>query len=74
MLCFVGVRIVDKIAFIFPGQASQFVGMANDFHSTHTEAQELFSRANDLLGFDLEKDMSDFDIKRCAKGCFYGYK
>tara|TARA_R100000458_G_C8265635_1_gene240718 strand:- start:354 stop:1691 length:1338 start_codon:yes stop_codon:yes gene_type:complete len=26
------------------------------------------------LGFDLEKDMSDFDIKRCAKGCFYGYK
>ena len=55
MLCFVGVRIVDNIAFIFPGQASQFVGMANDFHSTHTEAQELFSRANDLLGFDLEK-------------------
>ena len=46
---------MDKIAFIFPGQASQFVGMANDFHSTHTEAQELFSRANDLLGFDLEK-------------------
>ena len=35
------------------------------------------TRCDDLvkrLGFKLEEDMSDFDIQRCAKGCFIGYR
>ena len=44
---------MTNLAFIFPGQASQFVGMASDLYSTRTEVKELFSKANDVLGFDL---------------------
>ncbi len=44
---------MTNVAFVFPGQASQYVGMANDLYSTRTEVKELFSRANDILGFDL---------------------
>ena len=38
-------------AYIFPGQGSQFVGMGLDLYENHAIAQELFERANDILGF-----------------------
>ena len=37
-----------KTAYIFPGQGSQFPGMAKDLYSKH---QELMERANEVLGF-----------------------
>ena len=43
-----------KTAFIFPGQASQFVGMAKDLYQTYEVAQSYFERANQILGFDLK--------------------
>ncbi len=46
---------MNKIAFVFPGQASQFVGMANDLYATRTVVKDLYSEANDILGFDLAK-------------------
>ncbi len=42
-----------KIAFVFPGQGSQFVGMGKDFYDNVPEARQLFEEANDVLGFDL---------------------
>jgi [acyl-carrier-protein] S-malonyltransferase len=39
-------------AYIFPGQGSQFPGMAKDLVS-NPQAQRLFDQANDLLGFSL---------------------
>jgi len=45
----------ERRAFIFPGQASQFVGMAQDLCEKFPVAQELFSRANQRLGFDIQQ-------------------
>ena len=50
---FVGVFSVSDIAFIFPGQASQFIGMAQDLYSQHEGVQNLFARANSVLDFEL---------------------
>jgi [acyl-carrier-protein] S-malonyltransferase len=45
----------ERRAFIFPGQASQYVGMAKDLCEKFPLAQELFARANQLLGFDIQQ-------------------
>ena len=50
---FVGALSVSDIAFIFPGQASQFVGMARDLHAQHEGVQNLFAIADSILGFEL---------------------
>ncbi len=42
-----------KIAFLFPGQGSQYVGMAKDFIENFAEAKALFDRAGSALGYDL---------------------
>lgn len=42
-----------QIAFLFPGQGAQYVGMAQPLYSTVPKARELFDEANDLLGYDL---------------------
>jgi [acyl-carrier-protein] S-malonyltransferase len=43
------------IAFVFPGQGSQYAGMGKDFYEQFEEAKEVFERANEVLGFDLKK-------------------
>ena len=42
-----------KIAFVFPGQGSQFVGMGKPFHDTFPMASTLYQEANEVLGLDL---------------------
>ena len=41
------------MAWLFPGQASQFVGMGQDLVAEYAEARELFDASRDVLGFDL---------------------
>ncbi|CAM4103876.1 ACP S-malonyltransferase [Gillisia hiemivivida] len=38
-------------AYIFPGQGAQFTGMGLDLYEKYPKAQELFEKANDILGF-----------------------
>jgi [acyl-carrier-protein] S-malonyltransferase len=44
-----------KTAFLFPGQGAQFVGMGKDICETFSEADAIFERANNIVGYDLKK-------------------
>nr|WP_154983902.1 ACP S-malonyltransferase [Paenibacillus xylanexedens] len=44
---------MGKIAFVFPGQGSQKVGMAKDVYESVPEATEVFRTADEALGFSL---------------------
>lgn len=45
---------MPKVAFLFPGQGAQTVGMGKGLYDELPAARALFDRANDLLGFDLK--------------------
>jgi len=54
---------LPKLAFIFPGQGSQEVGMGKDLIENYKEAEELFDQANSVL-----KD-EEIDLKKlCLDG------
>ncbi|MGY6561599.1 MAG: ACP S-malonyltransferase [Luteibaculaceae bacterium] len=55
------------IAYVFPGQGAQFVGMGKDLYDAHPLAKTLFEKANSLLGFEISTLMfsgSDEDLKQ----------
>jgi [acyl-carrier-protein] S-malonyltransferase len=47
--------MTTSIAFLFPGQGSQAVGMGNDLASYHSVAKQTFDEADDALGYKLSK-------------------
>lgn len=54
-------------AYIFPGQGAQFVGMGKELHDSSTQAKELFTQANEILGFNISEMMfagTDEDLKQ----------
>ena len=46
---------MHKIAFIFPGQGSQYVGMGKDFFEQYQTCQEVFEKASQKSGVDVQK-------------------
>lgn len=48
---------MKKVAFIYPGQGSQHVGMGEAFVQAYPTAQKLFEQADQLLDFDITELM-----------------
>ena len=56
-----------KKAYVFPGQGSQFPGMAKDLYESNTTAREMLEKANKILGFritDIMFEGTAEDLKR----------
>ena len=57
---------MNRIAFIFPGQGAQHVGMGKDFANQHSIAKQTFEEADELLQENLSKLIfsgSESDLK-----------
>ena len=46
---------MGKIAFVFPGQGAQAVGMGKDAYEAFDSARSIFDRADEALGFNLSE-------------------
>ena len=58
---------MPKIAFLFPGQGAQAVGMGRTLYDDVPAARELFDRANERLGFDLKALCFDGPVEALEK-------
>ena len=48
-----------KKAYVFPGQGSQYPGMAKDLYESNASAREMLEKANEILGFRITDIMFD---------------
>ena len=42
---------MSKLAFVFPGQGAQKVGMGKDFYDNYDVAKKMFKEADEALGY-----------------------
>jgi len=55
------------VAYVFPGQGAQFVGMGKELYESNPKAKELFDQANEILGYritDVMFEGTDEDLKQ----------
>ena len=54
-------------AYVFPGQGAQFSGMGKDLYEASDIARNMFHKANEILGFDIQRIMfegTDEELKQ----------
>jgi len=54
------------IAFVFPGQGSQTIGMGSEFYNEFPIARQTFEEASDTLNFDLAKLCFEGDLEELS--------
>ncbi len=60
---------MGKVAFVFPGQASQYPGMGKELAEKHPAAKAVFDEANNALGFSISRicfEGTEEDLKLTA--------
>ncbi|MBR6012292.1 MAG: ACP S-malonyltransferase [Selenomonadaceae bacterium] len=60
---------MSSLAFVFPGQGAQAVGMGKDFYEKSDMAKKLFDEADEALGYSIKKmcfEGSEEDLKLTA--------
>ena len=45
---------MGKLAFMFPGQGAQYVGMGKEFYDNNPKSREIFETASKAVGLDME--------------------
>ncbi len=52
---------MGKLAFIFPGQGAQYIGMGKQIATEFSSSSAIFDEASDVLGIDMKKMIFDGD-------------
>lgn len=64
---------MSKIAFVFPGQGAQTVGMGKDVYDNSSAAKEVFDKASEAVGLDLKalcfEENNDINITEFTQVC-----
>jgi len=58
---------MEKVAFLFPGQGSQYIGMSRTLFEEFELYRQTFEEASDILGFDLAKQCFEGSLLDLAK-------
>ncbi|MFI3209484.1 MAG: ACP S-malonyltransferase [Peptostreptococcaceae bacterium] len=58
---------MNKIAFLFPGQGAQYIGMGKEFYENIDECKELFDKGQEILGYDVKSLVFGGEIEELTK-------
>ncbi|MEW6096696.1 MAG: ACP S-malonyltransferase [bacterium] len=58
---------LQKIAYVFPGQGAQYVGMGYEFYQNFESSKKIFDTSDEILGYSLTKLCFEGPIERLSQ-------